>query len=440
MPEFQFKTMGPILVAFACLAPAHAGPLGDLAGQMKPGEWRELATNLAKDTILYRNVNGKVYYGDLSATWSNYLAWNSATEEIYWLGAPHLQPFAFLRYSAKDNLWHSETEVPDCMRLPGYEGCFNHGYDEGTIDRARGVFYFSSVGRLFSYRIADKAWTQWTQAELASARAAGMAFFPPHGTLAFVIGPAAAEGGLVQLIDPAARKVETVAKDLEMGGYSNTIEYSPGHRKLYFGGGGGSRHFYSMDSAKEITRLADAPAELTCVGTSLAVDPVTGDPLFLATDNGFHGYSPATGAWKALASPPQKLNGSTSVAAMATDIPEHGVVFYMSPSLKKVFLYKHAAAGTPVRAPSAVAKGMRFNARAGGGLVIALPEGREAEGSLEILDLAGRRAALLPAAERVHWRPEREFSGPVAVRWIVAGKVAAARLAFPAPTHGPDGA
>lgn len=212
---------------------------------------------------------------------------------------------------------------------------------------------------------------------MSDARAAGMAFFPPLGKLAYVIGPAATDGGLVQLIDPASRTVETVARNLEMGEYSNTMEYSPRHRKLYFGGGGGS------------------------------------------------------GSWKTLPSPPQKLNGSSSVAVMATDIPEHGVVFFMSPSLKKVFLYKHAAAGAPVGAGSRESKGMRVYPGPGGGLVILLPEGLKATGSPEIRDLAGRRAAVLPAAARVHWRPQGDFSGPVAVRRLAAGGVVEPRWVLP---------
>jgi hypothetical protein len=428
-----------VIVAALAFRPGGATALSDLAAQMKPGEWKEFKTqNLGNDTVLFANVNGQLYYGDLSATWSNYLAWNPGTEEIYWLGAPHLQPFNFLRYSAAQNRWYNETDVPDCMRIGEYKGCFNHGYDDGAIDAAKGIFYYHSGRQVFAYDIAKKSWSAWVQDDLADARASALEFFPPLGKLVYAIGPAATDGGLVQIIDPAAHTLETPSRELEMGDYNNTMEYSPPTRKLYFGGGGGSKAFYSMDSAKKIARLADAPDEYGCVRSSLAVDPVSGEPLIIANDNAFYAYSPSADAWRRLADPPARMNGAdAAIAAMATGIAEYGVVFYLAPALKKAYLYKHASGGTAIRqdglgsGADGRASGMRISPDPEGGLTVLLPEGWTSSGRVDILGLGGRRVAFLPAAARVHWLPGKEApaNGPLLVVWREGGKRMATRLA-----------
>jgi hypothetical protein len=159
------------------------------------------------------------------------------------------------------------------MRLPQYQGCFNHGYDLGTIDQERGIYYYKSTSTFFSYVIATKAWSQWSISQFAGNRSDAMEWFPELNRLIHVIG------GTVKLINPATRAVETVASGLSMGSYDNTMEYSPVHKKVYFGGAQGSRAFYSMDAVKKITRLADAPETYNCTRSSLTCDPVTGSPL-----------------------------------------------------------------------------------------------------------------------------------------------------------------
>lgn len=418
----------PLLIALLLAggaAAGHASPLSELASQMRPGEWKELKTqNLGNDTVLFANVNGQLYYGDLSATWSNYLAWNPGTREIYWLGAPHLQPFNFLRYSASDNRWYNEINVPDCMRIGEYKGCFNHGYDDGAIDAAKGIFYYHAGKRIFAYDIAKQRWSDWAQDDLADSRASALEFFPPSGKLVYAIGPGVAEGGLVQIIDPVSHQLETAATELAMGDYNNTMEYSPPERKLYFGGGGESKAFYSLDSARKVVRLADAPDVFGCVRTSLAVDPATGEPLLIANDNRFYAYSPAANAWRRLADPPARMNDTVgAIAAMATGIPESGVVFYLVPTLRKAFLYKHAVGGAAVR-PRATGRvaGLRVYAGPGNGLTVALPEGWTPSGRVDLCDTRGRRLATLPAAARIHWVPDAPVSGPLLVAWHEHGR------------------
>jgi hypothetical protein len=209
--------------------------------------------------------------------------------------------------------------------------------------------------------------------------------------------------------------------------------YSPLHRKLYFGGGGASKAFYSMDSSKKVVRLADAPDVFDCVRSSLAADPVSGDPLILANNNGFHAYSSSANAWRLLAGPPAWLNGKeAAIAAMATGIPEYGVVFYLAPALRKAFLYKYPAGGTALRPGAAPrASGMRLFADPEGGLTLFLPEGWTASGRVDILGLDGRRVATQPAAARVHWIPGKDATayGPLLVVWRESGKRMGTRLA-----------
>jgi len=327
------------VLAFMAMAASisFGSALSTLAESMKAGEWKELSTlNLSGD-FLYSNVNGDYWWNDMATTWTNYLCWNPATRDLHWAGAPHLAPYAVIRYSEQTNAWSMITDVPACMRLGEYQGCFNHGYDLGTIDQDKGIFYYKSTSTFFSYVIATKTWSQWSISQFSQDRADGMAFFPPLKKLCHVIG------GTVRLVDPATRAVESVSSGLSMGGYNNTAEYSPVHRKVYFGGG--STAFYSLDSAKRVTRLADAPESYNCDYSSLACDPVTGNPLILANSNNYYMYSATANQWTQITNPPAALNAPSSAAkpAMATGISEYGVVFYMSPNLKKVYLYKHAA-------------------------------------------------------------------------------------------------
>ncbi len=358
------KPIAWILLGFNVVT-TQATDLADAAARMQPGTWQEFTTlNLANDTLLFKNVNGDLWYGDMHTTWSNYLAWNPASQELFWAGAPHLQPFGFIRYSAATNRWTNETNAPDCMRLPGYTGCFNHGYDDGTMDPVQGIFYYQSMGRIMAYKVSTGIWTEWNQTGLSAARASALEYLP-SGKLAYVIGTAVGDGGLVQLIDPTTHQIQTVAKDLAMGDYSNTAEYSFVHSKLYFGGGGGagSRAFFSMNDSNRVTRLADAPENFDCIRSSLAVDPVTGTPLLLANSNKYYAYQAGSNTWTELTSPPRALNSTTNaVAVMATAIPEHGVVFYMSPPQKKVYLYKHAASSSVRNLSRRASSGFRLPA------------------------------------------------------------------------------
>jgi hypothetical protein len=415
-------------------APARASALTDAAANMHAGQWKEFTTkNLGNDTVLFKNVNGELWYADYSTTWTNYLAWNPGTQELYWVGAPHLVPFAFLRYSAADNFWYNETNVPDCMRIGGYDGCFSHGYDSGTIDPVTGTFYYVTGQQIFAYKIADKAWTGWKQADLLGGFGNAFTWFPELKRLIYVIGNATNDGGWVEVIDPATRKLDTAAMKLQMGGYHNTMEYSAPHHKVYFGGGNDTRDFYSMDSTRKVVKLADAPEILTCKGTSLATDPVSGDPLFLAASNNYYAYKAASDSWVKSTSPPDQLNDTGgSVACLATEIPELGVVFYMSPIRRKAYLYKHAERGAQVNARiSGRRAGMQLHWGPQGGLTLFLPPDRDPAGTVEILGLSGRKEAVFPAREQIQLRTGGLSSGPKLVVWSEHGKTVDARLALP---------
>jgi hypothetical protein len=415
-----------IIIALISMA-LWGSQLGDLAASMKAGEWKEFLTQNLGGEFLYSNVNSDYWYADMSTTWSNYLTWNPATREIHWTGAPHMAPYAFIRYTEATNAWTSETNVPNCMRLPQYQGCFNHGYDLGTIDQENGVYYYKSTSTFFSYVIATKTWSQWSISQFAGDRSDAMEYFPPLKKLAHVIG------GTVKLINPATRTVETVATGLSMGSYDNTMEYSVVHRKLYFGGAQGSRAFYSMDSSKKTTRLADAPESYDCNRSSLACDPVTGTPLILANSNKFYAYNASSNQWTTLASPPARLNSTSgAVAAMATGIPEHGVVFYMSPPQKRVYLYKFAENTT-----GSQVSGIAF--KPGGIRVAPHPFHSEVRisrpglvhGTVEVFSPAGRRIArgMIDEAGSWTWNAARQPSGVYLLK-ICVGKEVLSKAIF----------
>ena len=310
--------------------PAFSSALGTLANAMNKGEWKEFSTLNLDGELLFQNVNGDFWYADMATTWSNYPCWNPGTREMYWLGAPHMGPYAFLRYAETSNAWTSDTNVPDCMRLPNYEGCFNHGYDAGTIDPENGILYYHAETAFFAYAVCTKSWNQWSQPGYSGTRSDGMAFFPPLRKLVHVIG------GTIRMINPETKTSETVAAGLEMGAYDNSIEYSPAHRKVFFGGGPRvPRFFIPWTAQKNITRLADAPEPFDCTHSSLACDPVTGNPLLLSNANKYYVYEPASNRWDNIANPPVALN-----------IPESGTRYGQLAWNGKNHLGQPLAAGT----------------------------------------------------------------------------------------------
>jgi len=91
-----------LILSFCALVSATV--LGDLAAQLKPGEWKELKTvgynKKLLDPVRTDPENRNIL------TWTDEAFWDHTRNHLYFLGAAHGQPIAqFLDYEDSTNTW-----------------------------------------------------------------------------------------------------------------------------------------------------------------------------------------------------------------------------------------------------------------------------------------------------------------------------------------------
>lgn len=324
------------LLALLLAAGAHAHPLGDLAASMKPGEWKEFATQKLDRDLLYQDVNG--HSANPHTDFSDYLAWDPAGQQLLFLGSGNFAAYKFMRYRASTNTWSGDSRIPACMKG---SGCASHGFDNGTLDPQTSTFFFFVGGTLFSLALEDEVWASVsTPAYVPEGVGGAMEWFPPLKSLVFV------QGGTVATYDPASKGGAAVSGTFKMGDYHNVAAFSAPLGMVFFGGGNGSPDFYGMDASRKVERLASAPGEMHVGLSTLTVDPVSGEPLFLSEAGTFHAYQPAGKTWKSLGKAPFAGHG------LAAPLPDHGVVFFLAPEPSKAYLYRHSSGTSPTRPPA----------------------------------------------------------------------------------------
>jgi hypothetical protein len=318
-----------------------ASALSELAASLAPGEWRELpTTNLDAD---YLGTNATGERGAHAATdWSDYLVWDAPTQQVLYTGAGHLEPYKFMVYGAADNTWHAPTNLAPCMLLGGYDGCFNHGYHNGTLDVARRRFYFQALGTLLIYDLVADHWEERQLPDnVLQVRGSATVYAPVLDRLVL------AGAGSVGVYDPASGRYEEIASGLQMGEYHNTGTYSARHDLFVFGGGNDSPALYAMDREQKIRRLPDAPTVVHVAITTLTTDPITGDVLLLS-GGVLYALNLSTSQWREVGRAPGPVHSALLTAdtdhhALATPLSDHGVVMFLVPQDPYgVYLYRHA--------------------------------------------------------------------------------------------------
>jgi hypothetical protein len=341
-------------------AQAQATALGDLAAQMQPGEWRELATiGFDGGAILLPN-----FAGDGSSPiieFTDEAQRNPLTKKIYILGCARGSPggsglayncgstgaedAGFIEYDETSNSWRRMPTAPVCAAP--------HAYDHAALNPATGEYFFLESNQVQSRDFWKLSGGQWTTLPYPSGTLSGfggLEFFPELGAFVFVDGGAGFPPAVFTLPSGATAWTKT---DLghPIGKDHNFSEYSAKHKLLFLGGGaGGDRVLLKMDATGRITRAADAPIPLGVYGSGgrQTTDPVTGNLLALETGGNVYEYDPTVDRWTRQG--PHPLTGVYgSVIAVLTPVPEHGVVFAVkwNAGSGTVYLYKHSAGGAP---------------------------------------------------------------------------------------------
>jgi hypothetical protein len=328
--------------------------MGQLAASMKPGDWAELVTAGIVEAHRATGASGAIF------GYSEDGAWDPASLTWLYVGSDHefrRGARRFVTYSALTNAWRV---MPSAEWIDAGMG---HGYDHNAINPAKGIFYHFPYGSgrrvVHAYDIAKGEWSDLPPLNPPEylTVAAGVEYFPEMGGL-FV---ANCQGGSAYLFKDETRQWVTLAKDLPKTSYHAFAEYSPMHKVMIFGGGGGgdpARLLLKCDADGKITRLKDAPFPLGVRNTIIVADPVSGDFLVFTRRGEFYVYDVAKDAWTRQEGEAPPIFSPTRVAedkvwhVNATPVSNYGVVMFVkyysaSQSRAWVYLYKHREPKAP---------------------------------------------------------------------------------------------
>ena len=319
--------------------------LGQLALEMKPGTWAELKTNNLVGTLRAKGASGAIFGYNEDAVW------DPKTRQFYFVGGDHNDTVRFVTYVDATNTW---KVLP---RPPWVGKGTSHGYSHHGLDVERGFLYYFPFGNrartIQRYDIGKNTWSALPKLDPPEylACCVGVEHFPELDGL--VVANGGGGKGSVYLFQEKTQKWTTLARDLPMGIYHNTAQYSPRHGIVLFGGGNGSSDLYKLDGTGKVTALKKAPIGIGVMQSILTIDPVGGDFLLFGKTGNFHVYDVASDTWKKQDSSqipifsPTRVKDNKVWHVTATPVSTYGVTmfvkyFHADPARAWVYLYKHS--------------------------------------------------------------------------------------------------
>lgn len=319
--------------------------LGRLAAGMKAGAWAELKTDNLIDTLRAKGASGAIFGYNEDAVW------DPKTQQFFYVGGDHNDTVRFVTYEDKTNAWKT-------MPQPTWVGKgTSHGYSHHGLDAKRGLLYYFPFGNrartVHRYDIAKNTWSTLPKLDPPEylACCVGVEYFPELDGL--VVANGGGGKGSVHLFQEKTQTWTTLARDLPMGVYHNTAQYSPGHKIILFGGGNGSSDLYKLDAKGKVTTLNKTPIGIGVMQSILTLDPVSGDFLLLGKNGSFYVYDVAADKWHEQDSKTVPIFSPTRVKdnkvwhVTATPVSTYGVTmfvkyFHADPPRAWVYLYKHS--------------------------------------------------------------------------------------------------
>jgi hypothetical protein len=339
------------VVSFFTAMVAGAAPLGELANQMQPGQWRQL--NAAGDasglTSALFEANPGTIMGYLDKG-----KWDAVTRRVHFIGQGHNGNQKFIQYDDATNRW-SELARPSWDTSPGTIG---HGYQHNSIDPATGDLFYRKYNSTDFYRL-NRATGQWVKLPSPSISAVGIAggveYFPEIAGLVYV-------GRSTVSVFTGGSWKNLYDANLSMGEYHNIAMYSPQHKVVYLGGGDGSRVLYRMTSTQSVVRIADAPINVAVASSVTTVDPVSGNLLVFSDSSTAYQYTPTSNSWSRLSMSGATPLGGGVADTVAIPISTYGVIMFVQGGRgsASAWLYKHSpSAAVPIdNTPPAVPAGV----------------------------------------------------------------------------------
>ncbi|MEX0715823.1 MAG: hypothetical protein WD066_04515 [Planctomycetaceae bacterium] len=333
-----------LLAVFTSVDPATAAEpsseLGKLAASMQTGSWAKLETQ-GYDRELLRVQSHFIY------EYTHDGQWDPVTAQMLFVGQGHYSALKFISYSAKTNSWTLRPTPSWWKGDPETgKGPIGHAYDNNALDPQGRILYHHQYNSPFIHRwhIDDEKWIDSLELDRnkygPGGHSSGLVWFPEMGGL--VRGRV---NGTIDFHDP--KKAEWRIVDAEKrptGNLHNFIEYSPGAKRVIFGGGNGSNDVYSLDPSGQVETLAKPPLDdlNSTHRFVITVDPVSGEFLVIKWGNReangpLYGFDSLKNEWRQISATvtPQGFMIGTPVA-------NHGVVMICTYRPEEVWLYKHA--------------------------------------------------------------------------------------------------
>lgn len=318
------------------------------AAAMAVGEWVELPTTGWDDTLLVWGGHNGLEYGIN-------MVYDPVQRKVHAFLEGHLTKTRHIIFDELTATWSWQT-MPDC----------SHEYGHTAIDLDhRKILVTQNLGSqvISIYDIDTNTWSVSSDPGIAYAgdSATMLAYFPPLGKF---ISPFVYDT-LGTYLSTYDAETDTWGSISRPAGYlSNTYGASivDPVNDLYIYGSGTQygvdsyNTLWVMDSAQNITAATNAPRDISCGGTHITVDPVTGEILLFWNDSGevgtkhFYSYNAPTDTWAALSTASIPFDAAYTSnqgwGLVATPIAAYGVVMYATyNSLSggtKIYLYKHA--------------------------------------------------------------------------------------------------
>lgn len=311
------KRLTAIILSLVC-AFLHASPLSEGAAAVKAGAFRPVITNAALNTWRLGALNEPIF------AFSNNGVWDSISQRMLYIGAPHGCSMRFAAYTESNNTWQTYPMPPG-----NWAGA--HSYDHQTVDTS-GHYYHLYWTNGVAYRFNTRT-NIWDSLPATASGFGTLDYFKEADGLLRVVN------GTVNFYGYATSSWRSVRTGLTMGGLHNIAHYSPSEKCVFFGGGDNSRAFYRIDSALNVTPLNPLPFDLGVNNGHMTADPVTGTLIVMKPDS-LYAYNAETDRWSAIVKNPVGMldAGHMSIIAVNT----YGVMAILSTSSWPVLLYKYA--------------------------------------------------------------------------------------------------
>src|SRR3989454_8294191 len=355
-------TIGALALAFVRTRALSQSPtaLAALAASLPPGTWGELTTNNIAPTLAFTGgASGNVF------GFTENGVWDSGSGQFFYLGGDHSPTTPdncprFVSYTESTNTWQILTKPPwfatKCVPLSAM-----HGYDHTGIDPVHRKLYHRPYTDMVVRRL-DLSTNTWadlptipTSVMANNDCCVGVAWFPERNSLVYASIESGTNGSVIEYQESTGQwqRLGSSVPNLPMGTHQQFAEYNPRNHVVVFGGGGGSRSLYKLDSAGQVTPLQPAPSALGVDASIFTVDPASGKYLVFDNAKQFWVYDVNQDIWDLQHGTPPIFStpdyDPPVHGTIASPVDTYGVTMFVKcvSSDCHVYLYKHFTDITP---------------------------------------------------------------------------------------------